>query len=61
MIAFGSLCLAIGLLLPMIFHPAGASEINLLHFFRGLLLGLAITVNFGVVWKTSRQRRSGGA
>jgi hypothetical protein len=59
MIAFGSLCLSVGLLLPMIFHPTGTSEIDLLHFLRGLLLGVSIAVNFGAVGKTSRQRSGG--
>jgi hypothetical protein len=58
--AFASACLALGLLLPLAFHPTSGLETNIVHFFRGLLIGLSATLNLGMVWKTSRQRRSGG-
>jgi hypothetical protein len=54
--ALANLCLAIGLLLPMIFHPAGQAALNVLHFVRGLLIGLSLSVNLGVLWKARRQR-----
>jgi len=53
-------CLTVGLLLPMLFHPAAQSARNLLHFVCGLLLGLSLSINLSMVWKSSRQRRLGG-
>jgi hypothetical protein len=58
--AMASVCLAVGLLLPMLFHPAAQPARNLLHFVCGLLLGLSMSVNLAMVWKNSRQRRIGG-
>jgi len=40
----------------MIFHPAGQAALNVLHFVRGLLIGLSLSVNLGVLWKARRQR-----
>jgi hypothetical protein len=59
LVALASLCLAIGLLLPMMFHPSGQTELNALHFLRGLLIGMSLSVNLGVLWKNRRQQRTG--
>jgi peptidoglycan/LPS O-acetylase OafA/YrhL len=53
-----SVCLAVGLLLPMLFHPAAQPARNLLHFVCGLLLGLSLSVNLALLWKNSRRRGS---
>lgn len=57
--AMASVCLAVGLLPPMLFHPAALSARNLMHFVCGLLLGLSMSINLAMVWKNSRQRRTG--
>ncbi len=57
--AMASVCLAVGLLLPMLFHPSAPSARNLLHFVCGLLLGLSMSINLSMAWKNSRQRRLG--
>jgi hypothetical protein len=59
LITLASSCLALGLLLPMAFHPAASSTRNLLHFVCGLLLGLSMSINLSAVWKNSRKRRLG--
>jgi hypothetical protein len=58
--AIASACLAIGLPLLILLHPAQQSARNLLHFIGGLLLGLSISINLSLVWKNSRQRRLSG-
>ncbi len=57
--AMASVCLAVGLLLPMLFHPAAQPPRNLLHFVCGVLLGLSMSVNLAMAWKNSRKRRLG--
>jgi hypothetical protein len=57
--AIASGCLAVGLLLPTIFHPTTPFTLSLLEFTRGLLLGVSMTVNLSMVWINSRQRRIG--
>ena len=59
LIAPASACLALGLLLAMIFHPDAPSARNLLHFVCGMLIGVSGSVNLSIVWKNSRQRRLG--
>ena len=58
--ALALVCLAVGLVLPMLFHPAAQSARNVLHFVCGLLLGLSMSINLWMAWKISRQRRMGG-
>ena len=58
-VALASLCLAAGLLLPYIFHPAEGPALDLVDFVRGLLLGVSISIYLATVWKTARKRRSG--
>jgi hypothetical protein len=60
LVALASAWLAIGLVLPMVLHPSGQSSRNLLHFVCGLLIGMSLSINLGMVWKNSRQRRLGG-
>jgi hypothetical protein len=60
LVALASGCLSIGLVLPMLLHPATPSARNLLHFACGLLIGMSLTINLGMVWKNSRQRRRFG-
>ena len=55
----GMLCLAVGLMLSMIFHPATALGVNSIHFASGFLLGLSIVLNLAGVWR--RSKPSGGA
>jgi hypothetical protein len=57
--ALASACLALGLLLAMVFHPDSPSGRSLLHFVCGMLIGLSATINLSVVWKKSRQAGSG--
>lgn len=57
-ITLGMSCLAVGLLLPQIFHPAEGLSLNLLHFVSGLLIGISLSVNLVGVWRASRKRRS---
>ena len=59
LIALASACLAVGLMLPMLFHPDAPAARNLLDFVRGLLIGVSGSVNLLVVWRKSRQRRLG--
>ncbi len=59
LIAFASACLAVGLMLPMLFHPDAPAARNLLDFVRGLLIGVSGSINLLVVWKSSRRRRFG--
>ncbi len=58
-IALASACLALGLMLPMLFHPEAPSARNLLDFVRGLLIGVSGSINLSLVWRNSRQRRLG--
>jgi hypothetical protein len=44
-VAIGSLCLALGLLLPRIVHPTGELEQDWLHGICGMFLGVSIGVN----------------
>ena len=60
LLVLANLCLVIGLLLPMVFHLAGGTPVNVLHFVRGLLIGLSLSLNLGVLWKTRRRRRPDG-
>jgi len=53
----GMLCLAIGLMLPRIFHPAGQPGLNWIHFASGFLLGISIVFNLAGFWMRVRQRR----
>ena len=57
LIALASTCLAVGLMLPMLFHPDAPSTRNLLDFVRGALIGVSGSVNLLLVWKNSRERR----
>jgi hypothetical protein len=59
LIALASSCLALGLLLPMVFHPAAGTPRNFLHFICGLLIGLSLSINLSLVWRKSRERRLG--
>jgi hypothetical protein len=56
--SFAAACLALGLLLPMSFHPVTEFNRNLLHFVCGLLIGMSLSINLGMVWRSSRQRRT---
>ena len=53
----GMLCLAVGLLLPRIIHPASTAGADFQHAATGFLLGLSIVFNLAGVWK-GRQRSS---
>ena len=53
----GMLCLAVGLMLSMIFRPAAAPGANWIHFASGFLLGLSIVLNLAGAWR--RSKRSG--
>ena len=53
----GMVCLALGLMLPRIFHPAGTPGVNWIHFGGGFLLGLSIVFNLAGFWVRARQRR----
>jgi hypothetical protein len=57
--AMASVCLAVGLLFPMLFHPAAPTARNFMHFVCGLLLGLSMSINLSMAWKISRQQRMG--
>jgi hypothetical protein len=59
--SLASASLALGLVLPMLLHPSGQSSRNLLHFVCGLLIGMSLSINLGLVWKNARQRRLGSA
>jgi hypothetical protein len=59
LMALASGWLALGLVLPMLLHPSGQSSRNLLHFVCGLLIGMSLSINLGLVWKNSRRRRLG--
>jgi len=52
-------CLVIGLLLPYLFHPSEGPVLNLVHFVRGLLIGVSLALNLSLLWKSSRGQRSG--
>jgi hypothetical protein len=47
LLAGGMVCLFTGLQLPMFFPHAAGTGLLWLHGVRGVLLGLAITLNFG--------------
>jgi predicted ABC-type exoprotein transport system permease subunit len=57
LIALASSCLALGLLLPMVFHPEAGTSRNFLHFVCGMLIGMSGSINLSLVWRKSRQRR----
>jgi len=59
LVAFASACLALALLLPMVFHPEAQSACNLLHFVCGMLIGVSGTVNLSLVRRKSRRQRLG--
>ena len=58
-VAIAALCLAVGLMLPEIVHPAKGLGLDLVDFVRGLLIGVSLSINLMAVWKTARKRRSG--
>jgi hypothetical protein len=57
LVALASGCLSIGLVLSLLLHPSTQSARNVLHFICGMLLGLSLSINLGMVWKSARQRR----
>jgi hypothetical protein len=57
----GMICLVIGILLPMLFHPASKLGLDLSHGVRGMLFGLSIVLNLWAARLASRQRRCGGS
>lgn len=54
----GMLCLVLGLLSPMLYHPASEAAREWLHGITGFFLGLSITFNLAAFVLTSRARRS---
>jgi len=44
-IAIAALCLAVGLMLPEIVHPAKGLGLDMVDFVRGLLIGLSLSIN----------------
>ncbi len=59
LISFASACLALGLLLPTVFHPEADTSRNFLHFICGMLIGISASINLSLVWRKSRQQRLG--
>jgi hypothetical protein len=57
MIAFGMICLAVGIVLPWLIHPSTRLEQDWLHGASGFLYGLSISV---IIMALIRQRRCGG-
>lgn len=55
----GMLCLAAGLMLPMIVHPSSQGWQNFAHALSGFAVGLSIVFNLAAVWIRGRQRRCG--
>jgi hypothetical protein len=60
-VAFGNLCLAVGLGLFTFAHPSGQIEKNLVHALSGLLLGISIGVNLCALRLARRCRRGNPA
>ena len=54
----GMMCLAAGLLLPRILHPASTAGVDFQHAATGFLLGLSIVFNLAGLWQ-ARRRISG--
>ena len=59
LMAVAAFCLAAGLLLPEIVHPAKGPGLDMVDFLRGLLIGVSLSINLLLVWKKGRNRRSG--
>ena len=59
LVAIATLCLAVGLLLPEIVHPAKGLGLDMVDFVRGLLIGVSLSINLLTAWKSGRKRRSG--
>ena len=54
-VSVGCLCLAIGLGLPFLFHPATQVGKDVTHGLSGMLLGMSICFNFRAVWLKRRR------
>lgn len=57
--AIASVCVTVGLLLPMLFHPSAPSARSVLHFVCGNLIGVSGSINLSVAWKSFRRRLYG--
>jgi hypothetical protein len=58
-VAIGMACLVLGLVLPEFFHPTSHLDTNVIHFFRGLFLGISMVLNLAAASLTARQCRCG--
>lgn len=56
----GRMCLVIGLLCQMFFHPATEVGRDLVHGLCGLLIGLSLGLLVGSAFMIRRQRRASG-
>lgn len=60
LMATGTACLAVALLLSLIIHPASAAARDWSHGVSGFLLGLSIVLNLWAVRLRTRPRWCGG-
>ncbi len=60
LVPIATMCLVMGILLPMFFHPETQLVKNLSHAVAGMLLGFSIAVNLGAAWKMRRRQRCAG-
>ena len=51
-------CLAVGLILWLFVHPAAQWANNASHFASGLLLGVSLAINMGLLWRARRNRHN---
>jgi hypothetical protein len=58
MMAIGMACLVLGIV-PEFLRPASQLDTNVIHFFRGLFLGISIVLNLAAASLTVRRRRCG--
>lgn len=58
MMAIGMACLVLGIVLEF-FPPASQLDTNVIHFFRGVFLGISMVLNLAAASLTARQRRCG--
>ncbi len=56
LMAIGMLCLAVGLVLPNVISVTGQSAQEGIHFCRGVLIGMALSLNIGALIKGARLR-----